>query len=260
MWSSSSSSTTQNRRAANIRRYLGREISFSYSRSLDEDDNDSIAGGVRCSKGSNYQSSPMGETPMLFSVSSSSSSSSEDGGCSSSFQEEDSTLSSTSSLGHVRGPQQRRRYEHRQRQRTTRRQLVELDTDNLDIEHYMLSVFDKGDDSSTIHTGGTASTSFSSFSNSTTSTRRRHRGAYRGRKKADTKAKSSTTAPKLSWVESMEHRAFAPQTDMGLEWTPRKGWQRKKEANSGWDPSPISDAWSVPNAIFDRCQNERIEI
>ena len=142
--------------------------------------------------------------------------------------------------------------------------------ENLDIEHYMLSVFDKGDDSSTIYTGGTASTSFSSMSSNTVSTRTRHRGAYQRRKRFGNNNQSSSTTARVAaqprtttWMESMENISFQHSSlRHDVEWTPKNGWVSKtpREAQKGtWDASPTTD-WYVPNPIFDTIAKERIEI
>jgi hypothetical protein len=247
MWSSQqrpkasrSNNSSNKNRSANIRRYLGRDsiLGRDSFASLNDDESDDGGGSLEVEHGARDISTLTIAEDSVLPIE-------DEFGCSSTWQENSP----------VKGPQQQQQQDQESSSSSSpeeQERLIELDTTELlDMEHYLLSVYDKSDDSSSIYTGGTASTSFSS--SSTTSTRTRHRGAYKQRRRHV--SKKSTTAP-MSWLESMEHRAYG--NNNGLEWTPQKGWHRKKEADA-WDAAPTGD-WSAPNAVFDSIDKQRIEI
>lgn len=141
--------------------------------------------------------------------------------------------------------------------------------DNLeDIEEsYMLSVFWNAGDSATYKQGtgndsvagntrcsfastNTASTSMTNYTWS--SSRPRHRGAYKNRSRV------VKNAPKASWIDTMEDSS-AQHLGFTNSWSATRGWTQAKARE--WDPTPDPSIWESLDSVFDHGERrERVEI
>ena len=124
-----------------------------------------------------------------------------------------------------------------------------------DLDNYMMSVFHMNDDAS-VYTKATTDTTFScsNSSCSTVSTRRRHRGAAKNRRRDDhlgEKEKGSTC-----WLESMKKSSMNIFLDGEEGWTPKEGW-RMTDKKKEWDSKPDGH-WNEKDPFFDPSQ-QRLE-
>jgi hypothetical protein len=137
--------------------------------------------------------------------------------------------------------------------------------DNLDDvdESYMLSVYFNSGDAVSQRSGNTSSvagnticsyastnSSATSMSNYTwtSSSRRRHKGAYKNRSR---EAKKTTVV--ANWIDTMH---LSTDTLMGPlnKWSISKGWQN--EDVQKWDPIADINTWGCPDPIFDKKSSE----
>lgn len=145
--------------------------------------------------------------------------------------------------------------------------VAEIGNNLMDIDNYMLSVFHMNDDAS-VYTKATtdASLSSSNSSSSTASTRRRHRGAFRMRKKGirrndDSLEKCNNmnrNGKGYNWMESMKKSSMNIFVDGEDAWTPSKGWHIAND-KTVWDLKPDGH-WNDRHPIFDSIKKERLEI
>ena len=123
-----------------------------------------------------------------------------------------------------------------------------------DLDNYMMSVFYNTDDAiSTAETSYSCSVS----STSTISTRRRHRGAAKNRKKDPRKESSLQQNGSSNWLESMRNSSMNIFVDGEDGWTPSKGWSMSKKKE--FDAKP-DEQWSNMDPFFDSISKERLEI
>ena len=128
-----------------------------------------------------------------------------------------------------------------------------------DMDNYMLSVFHMNDDASvcqSAYTMATADTSFSSSSSaaSSVSTRKRHRGAFRNRRRDSLRSNGSMQSQQQrqkasNWLESMKESSKNIFVDGGDSWTPSKGWHVAAKKTL-WDSKP-DGRWDDANPFFD---------
>jgi hypothetical protein len=145
--------------------------------------------------------------------------------------------------------------------------VAEIGNNLMDLDNYMLSVFHMNDDAS-VYTKATADTTLSSSnsSSSSVSTRRRHRGAFRNRKREIPKNEDGLQQRNVtnrnekgnSWLESMKRSSMNMFVDGEDDWTPSKGWSMDQK-NPSWDLKPDGH-WNDINPIFDSIKKERLEI
>ena len=142
--------------------------------------------------------------------------------------------------------------------------VVEIGNNLMDLDNYMLSAFHMNDDAS-VFTKATAETGFSSSNSvsSISSTRKRHRGAFRNRidRRQDhdnTQLFTNSNKRAHNWVDSMKESSMNVFQDGGNGWTPSSGW-RVDDERSGWEKSPDRQ-WNARDPIFDFVKLERLEI
>lgn len=144
--------------------------------------------------------------------------------------------------------------------------VIEIGNSLMDLDNYLLSAFHMSDEAST-YTKTTAETGFSSSnsSSSISSTRKRHRGAFRNRIDSrrdhnDPQRLGILNGNKKAhnWLDSMKESSMGIFEDDGDGWTPSSGW-RKADKKSEWDMKPDRQ-WNVRDQIFDCVKRERLEI
>jgi len=145
--------------------------------------------------------------------------------------------------------------------------VAEIGNNLMDIDNYMLSVFHMNDDAS-VYTKATADASLSSSNSScsTASTRRRHRGAFRMRKKKigrnddilEQCNNMNRNGKGCNWLESMKESSMNIFVDGEDAWTPSKGWHIAND-KTVWDLKPDRH-WNDRHPIFDSVKRERLEI
>ena len=137
--------------------------------------------------------------------------------------------------------------------------MMEIEKNLDDMDNYLLSIY-MNDDASiyTKATNSDASSSFSSNSSvsSSYSTRSRHRGAHRNRRRAG-KQHSKSKSSSGSWIESMKESSQNVLVGDG-GWTPLKGWNISAPKKT-WDAQP-DDRWNEGLNVFDSVKKERVEI
>jgi hypothetical protein len=141
--------------------------------------------------------------------------------------------------------------------------VLEFINDIDDIEaSYMLSVFWNAGDSDAVRDSvaghsrcsyastSTASTSMTSYTH--TSSRSRHKGAYKKRSRV------IKEAPNASWIDTMEDSS-ALRLGFRNSWSATRGWTQTKDP--AWDPKPDPSRWESLNPLFDIGERiERLEI
>lgn len=143
--------------------------------------------------------------------------------------------------------------------------VAEIGNNLMDLDNYMMSVYHMNDDGSATET--TFSSSVSSCS--TVSTRRRHRGAFRNRRKDVSRngdnglqqQRNNTTGineKACGWLESMKKSSMNIFVDGQDNWTPSTGWSSAHK-NTAWDSKPDTH-WNEKDPIFDSIKKERLEI
>ena len=143
--------------------------------------------------------------------------------------------------------------------------VVEIGNNLMDLDNYMLSAFHMSDEAS-LYTKATADTGFSSSnsSSSISSTRKRHKGAFRNRIGSRRDRENPQRLGILNrnkkahnWLDSMKESSMNIFED-GDGWTPSSGW-RMADATSAWDMKP-DRRWNAKDTMFDCFKTERFEI
>jgi len=247
----------RNNRSANIKRYLGglQGLNVDADEIDDSSDSQSMGTGIDTCSTPNLQSqvSILLEIPEELDAARSPSR----------YEDDASRLASTTKKQNQKLKDHARRSDN---SRCDSAAVVEIGSNLMDLDNYMLSAFHMNDDTS-VFTKATADTGFSS-SNSTSSilsTRNRHRGAFRNRrdtvrfhdslKRRDTIHRNKKAH---NWLDSMKKSSMDIFQDGGDGWTPSRGWCIVDE-KSGWNTN-TDRHWNDRDPIFDVVQMERLEI